>query len=46
MDNTLIFSKDIEDINTIKVKLKHFHPMKDLGLAWEILGIHITWGDH
>jgi hypothetical protein len=40
----LIFSKDIKDINTTKVKLKRFHPMKDLGLTQKILGIQITWG--
>jgi hypothetical protein len=44
VDDILIFSKDIKDIDTTKVKLKRFHPMKDLGLAQKILGIRITWG--
>jgi hypothetical protein len=44
VDDILIFSKDIKDINTTKAKLKRFHPMKDLGLAQKILGIRITWG--
>jgi hypothetical protein len=34
----------MKDINAVKVQLKGFHPMKDLGLAQKILGIRITWG--
>jgi hypothetical protein len=44
VDDTLIFGKDIKDIESTKEKLKRFHPMKDLGLATKILGIRITWG--
>jgi hypothetical protein len=44
VDDILIISKDVKDIESIKEKLKCFHPMKDLGLATKILGIRITWG--
>jgi transposase InsO family protein len=43
VDDILIFGKDNKDIESIKEKLKRFHPMKDLGLAKKILGIRITW---
>jgi hypothetical protein len=43
VDDILIFSKDTKDIESTKDQLKGFHPMKDLGLAQQILGIRITW---
>ena len=43
VDDTLVFGKDIKDIESTKDQLKSFHPMKDSGLAQKILGVHITW---
>ncbi|BCR88813.1 uncharacterized protein ACHE_50011A [Aspergillus chevalieri] len=44
VDDIVIFGKDVRDINTVKQKLKEFHPMTDSGLVRKLLGIRFTWG--
>lgn len=44
-DDILIFGKDTGEIESVKDKLKRFHPMKDYGLATKILGMGINWGN-
>lgn len=44
MDDIIIFSKKKGEINTVKKKLKKFHPMTNAGLMKKLLGIHFTWG--
>ena len=39
VDDILVFGKDEKSINAIKIKLKVFYLMKDLGIIKKILGI-------
>ena len=42
MDNIIIFGKEEGKINTVKKKLKKFHPMTNAGLVKKLLGICFT----
>ena len=43
VDDILVFSKNIEDLNKTKIKLKEFYLIKNFKLVNKILGIQITW---
>ena len=43
VDDIIIFSKEVKEIDTVKQKLKKFHPMTDSGLVKKLLGIRFTW---
>ena len=43
MDDIVIFRQEVKEINTVKQKLKEFHPMTDSSHVDKLLGIHFTW---
>lgn len=45
VDDIIIFSKSVAQINAVKGKLKGFHPMVDSGEVSKLLGIRFTWKD-
>lgn len=45
VDDVIIFGKDANEIDTVKQRLKEFHPMTDSGRVQKLLGIRFTWMD-
>lgn len=45
VDDVIIFGKDANEIDTVKQRLKEFHPMTDSGRVQKLLGIRFIWMD-